>query len=285
MTNINLTRETNFISLLHILFSSVNNRLKYEIKVTCRVISSNALISIAPGVGMSIISLLHHHHNAQDDYEYASLQHCILTALQSLLYFCLWIFLFDLGNQIIGVEEDKLNKPTRPIPSGFLSVCGAMKRYWISMFLLCRYGYFLGIFLYTMAWIATQAIYNYTSMSKHWFSKNIIFISVSIICQLSAAWLISSSSIPDVAQMWIFFLAFLECVTFLAQDMRDVEGDRKIGRNTLPVAIGIDYCRSALFCIFLVLCPFSLLFYLLTLRFLVAVCCAFFCSMWRGSGG
>jgi 4-hydroxybenzoate polyprenyltransferase len=42
----------------------------------------------------------------------------ILNCTYSFIYFVLFLYTFTLSNQVIGVEEDKINKPQRPIPAG-----------------------------------------------------------------------------------------------------------------------------------------------------------------------
>ena len=63
-----------------------------------------------------------------------------------MLYAVFWTWLhllqFCVSNQSIDPEEDALNKPWRPIPSGLISVAGARRLRWIllpSCFLLSAY--------------------------------------------------------------------------------------------------------------------------------------------------
>lgn|GEM_PF-3715434 len=52
----------------------------------------------------------------------------------SLVHFSFYIYNFCLANQIVGVEEDGINKPDREVPSGRLSIQGAWLRWTCAMF-------------------------------------------------------------------------------------------------------------------------------------------------------
>ena len=51
---------------------------------------------------------------------------------------------FNLSNQYTGAEEDKINKPDRPIPSGLVTVEGARFRWYIVTVLYLIVGLAIG---------------------------------------------------------------------------------------------------------------------------------------------
>ena len=57
---------------------------------------------------------------------------------------------------------------------------------------------------------------------------------------------------------WVVSFAAYYSVPFLLQDLRDVNGDAKSGRRTLPVLLGAQNFRDMLFVLFAVLSPPSL---------------------------
>ncbi|TFY76372.1 hypothetical protein EWM64_g7644 [Hericium alpestre] len=116
-----------------------------------------------------------------------------VTLIKNYLFLVTWltpyIYFFNLSNQITGVDEDKINKPDRPIPSGKVTLQGAQRR-WIAAF-----STFLGIALYqpdflpeTLCWIATVAFLCLTSYGDHWFGKNCVAMTTGTWALLSASW-------------------------------------------------------------------------------------------------
>ena len=82
----------------------------------------------------------------------------------------------------------------------------------------------------------------YPYLSSHWFSKNIIFISVGTFVMLASAW-IMVLPINDNAWWWMLKAGVAAGFGCVIQDNRDVEGDRTVGRHTAPVLYGVIYAR------------------------------------------
>jgi len=55
---------------------------------------------------------------------------------------------------------------------------------------------------------------------------------------------------------------FLLAVPGHSQDMRDYEGDLKMGRKTLPIVFGMDAARRVLVFLYCVVCPALLTYYI-----------------------
>lgn len=156
------------------------------------------------------------------------------------LYFGLYIYTFCLANQITGVEEDRVNKPDRAIPAGILTLEEAKLRWFLSMLLFPIIGWALGgwsLCRWALLWQVLIVAYNYGSLDKHWFSKNIVFITLGSVVQLAAAWQLTGP-ITHNAWVWIWTVALIFGVTLQLQDLRDVEGDRLLGRRTFPIVFG-----------------------------------------------
>ncbi|MDJ0799710.1 MAG: UbiA family prenyltransferase [Calothrix sp. MO_167.B12] len=165
-----------------------------------------------------------------------------------LIYFGLSLFAFCLSNQIIGIEEDKLNKPDRPLVAGTLSYTGAQIRCAISIILLILLGYWLGILEWTLLTLLFIFLHNFMSLANHWATKNLL-VAYAIFVNLGASWQLVTPLTPKVWH-WIFLLAaMISCVIHI-QDLRDIEGDRAISRNTFPIAFGESFTRITLCCTF-----------------------------------
>ncbi|KAJ8507736.1 hypothetical protein ONZ45_g9926 [Pleurotus djamor] len=149
-----------------------------------------------------------------------------------------FIYFFNLSNQVTGLEEDRINKPDRPLVTGKVSIEGA-KRRWVTC-VAC----FLGIAAKngrqvpeTLMWIAITGVLCLIPAGGHWFVKNTVGMMLG-------AWAFIGGTYKAVAvptaeiQRFMLVVGLWVGVMAQAQDLRDIEGDRAIGRKTLPVAIG-----------------------------------------------
>ncbi|KAF9020362.1 hypothetical protein BDZ89DRAFT_1103284 [Hymenopellis radicata] len=132
------------------------------------------------------------------------------------LYGFLYLYSFVVANQITGVDEDKINKPDRPIASGATSLKAATIRYYVLSALYFGYSYVLGVQKWTLLWIATTYAHNFLGFSNFGPTKDMC-MGLGAIAQLMAAWAIG--------------------------DLRDVPGDLKAGRRTTPIILGDTMSR------------------------------------------
>lgn len=162
----------------------------------------------------------------------------------SLLYFTLFTYTFCLSNQIVGVEEDRLNKPDRPLARGVLSLEAAWLRWGVSMALFTATGAHLGVLGWTLVWQLATFIHNPAGGSKNWLVKNLVN-GVGVVVMLQVAWQQAAPMMVS-AQSWLLFLALAVATLVAIQDLRDLEGDRASGRRTLPLVIGVKATRRVL---------------------------------------
>ncbi|KAF8185575.1 UbiA prenyltransferase family-domain-containing protein [Mycena galopus ATCC 62051] len=155
----------------------------------------------------------------------------------SFCYFLLYIYSFDIANQINGVAEDSFNKPDRPLSSGRVSVHGAYIRCepWnCSHSITAAWG----VLPWGVLWVVIVTVYtSFYGGDKHWFTKNLVFMSVGSLCLLHASWGLVA---PLTSKEWRWAVALSGVFGVVAnvQDMRDVVGDRVAGRRTLPIVLG-----------------------------------------------
>ncbi|MCL1472571.1 UbiA family prenyltransferase [Argonema antarcticum A004/B2] len=168
----------------------------------------------------------------------------LLVMGRGIVYFLLYIVPFCVSNQIVGVEEDRINKPHRPLVKEVVSLQGAKVRCVVSMVLFTLFGWWFGVLEWTLLWQACIILHNMSSGSKHWFTKN-LFMGVGAFAQLAAAWQLVTPITP-VAWRWIAVVASVWLMLAAVQDLRDIEGDRAIGRNTFPIAFGETASRVVL---------------------------------------
>ena len=77
----------------------------------------------------------------------------------ALIYYFLYLYCFNLYNQIAGAEEDKIDKPDRPIPSGLLILQGARYRWYLVTTLYILAGIAIGNVWSCFLWMLVALMY------------------------------------------------------------------------------------------------------------------------------
>lgn len=176
-----------------------------------------------------------------------------LAALgRSFLYFWLYIYGFCLANQISGIDEDRANKPDRPLSAGLVSYRGALRRWAVVMLLFSLVGWWFGILKWAVLWQACIVLHNFCNWSKHWFTKNFIIMQIGVVALMAPAWELVTPLNPTIWR-WIIIMAIMIGITINLQDLRDIQGDRLMGRKTLPICWGEARTRIALCVSFILL--------------------------------
>lgn len=207
-------------------------RAAREARVTYGVIWRDLSVTVIPGSLMCLTAL----HAAGA----LSLRTAALALGKCLLYFLLHVYVFTIDNQILGHEEDRVNKPDRVLPSGFISLPGARRRREIAMVLFPLVGWLLGgvPFLgYALGWIVLTIAYNHWGLHRHWVTKNLVFITLYAILLLAPAWQLAAP-LDETGIRMILVISAAMGLTLNLQDFRDVTGDVFLKRRTLPLAIG-----------------------------------------------
>ncbi|MDI1479376.1 UbiA family prenyltransferase [Polyangium sp. y55x31] len=92
---------------------------------------------------------------------------------RSLLYFFLYTYAFCLANQARGLEEDRRNKPHRPLVRELVSVRGAWRRWAVVMALFTLAGAWLGVLEYALGWQLIILVHNVVLGARNWIVKNL----------------------------------------------------------------------------------------------------------------
>lgn len=228
----------------------------FELYVLYRLICRDIPVSILSGSIFSISALKVNH--------LLNVYNLVGALCKVIVYFVLYIYNFCMMNQIVGIEEDKINKPDRPLASGLINLNQAKVRLCITMILFPTYAYLSGdlVILYSaIGWQIIMICYNYLGFDKHWFNKNIVFITTGTFVQLTAAY--EYGNLPlnikdrELPYLWILYISLAFGISLNLQDLRDVIGDQKLNRQTLPVLLGQEKSRKIIALIILCL-PISL---------------------------
>ncbi|WP_433761602.1 UbiA family prenyltransferase [Nocardia sp. CA-135398] len=164
-----------------------------------------------------------------------------LVLAECLVYFWLYIYTFNLSNQLTGIEEDRRNKPHRPLVVGLVSPQGARWRLmWVTATFLVL-GAVLGVLEWTVLWIVAWCFHDQFGGARTLWGKNAAMVAGTI-AQLAAAWQIVTPLTP-AAWTWIAAIAIPLGVLVSLQDLRDIDGDVAVGRRTAAVVFGEVACR------------------------------------------
>jgi len=155
--------------------------------------------------------------------------------------FWIWMHLlqFDVANQVVDPEEDGRNKSFRPIPAGLISLRDATILRWVLIptCLLLSAMYSTHVFSVSVVLSSLVIWYNEFGAHEHWFSKNVMtavgYSSFELGGTLVAG--CNRSHLEPVAMIAVALSVVIFATTLHCQDFKDEEGDRLIGRKTLPI--------------------------------------------------
>ncbi|KAJ7776078.1 UbiA prenyltransferase family [Mycena olivaceomarginata] len=159
----------------------------------------------------------------------------------------LHLIAFEIQNQIIGLEEDKLSKPSRPLVSGRLTVQKAHKIYLLLIVLSLWNSASHGILACSILHLVSMFAYNELRLSRHWALKSFIG-SMGYVCYSWGMTVIFDHGRPlsKISIIAVVVSGLIFTTTGHAQDFRDRDGDAAIGRKTLAMVIPQPLARWSL---------------------------------------
>jgi 4-hydroxybenzoate polyprenyltransferase len=173
----------------------------------------------------------------------------LLKYLYLLSWLTPYIYFFNLSNQITGVDEDRINKPDRPIPAGIVTLEGAKWRWIIALLVFLLVAAFKPILLpETIGWVFTAAFLSLTSGGSHWFGKNCVAMTAGTWSLLNGSW-------KDRSQCFVIAMSVWAGLLTQIANLRDIKGDAVVGRKTMPLVFGE---RATRWIITLLLLPTSI---------------------------
>ncbi len=156
----------------------------------------------------------------------------------------LWInllpFAIDNQRQPLAIEEDRKNKPWRPLPSGFITRKAARRTMLTTYSIAFLISIYLGTIQQCITLMALGFVYNdLGGADRSCVIRNLVN-AAGFTCFASGATVIASypSSWTHVSSEWFALIFMTIFSTVQAQDMPDQQGDLARGRKTLPLVIG-----------------------------------------------
>ena len=171
-----------------------------------------------------------------------------LTSVRCLPLIMIWTWLnllpLTMNNQHRqgDVEEDKKNKPWRPIPAGRLSV-EETKTFMLASYLVAVLGsVYLGGLVECLALVTQGWIYNELGAANDsYLARNVLNATGYMTFAAGAAKVAcihSGTTIQGGSYTWFVLLGLVIATTIQFQDLYDQEGDRARGRLTIPLIVG-----------------------------------------------
>jgi len=160
------------------------------------------------------------------------------------------LFLIDIDNQSLSFEEDKLNKPWRPLPSERIKASTA-KFISKALNLICLLVSWLigGRELMIISAMFCGLVYSYDHLllNGHYFWKNIINGFGYAVLEMGATTVLNGSvpRQPNIILALVLSWAVI-CTTVHVQDLADIEGDRLMGRQTVAIYLGQNVTRTSI---------------------------------------
>ncbi len=154
-------------------------------------------------------------------------------------------------NDIFDIEIDKVNAPTRPLPSGRMSKGEAYLCYFILAFLGLFFSTFTGIdsFLVAFSGILVSALYDYKLKVTGFLGNFSVAFATSL--PFLYAFTIVDEANPTVLVFWgMVFLSVL--AREIVKDIADIEGDRIKNARTIPLIYGVRRAAQIAFLLYLI---------------------------------
>jgi len=147
-----------------------------------------------------------------------------------------WIHLlhFNVANQYHAVDEDRVNKPHRPIPSNKISQEHAAVLRWalwpVCLAISAMYG--RSVLFFSLVLLMTTAGYNELELSQHWFFKHTLLVGIYAAFDLAPKIILGLPTSHTSAAVSCLILL----TTVQIQDFPDISGDLLSHRRTIPIA-------------------------------------------------
>jgi 4-hydroxybenzoate polyprenyltransferase len=232
---------------------SVAGRLRHEVRLTWRMIADNVMVTLLPTVLGAVTAGVRYHRPAETR---------LVGVGEAVVLGLLAVYIFDTSNQVDAGEEDALNKPYRPIPAGLATSAGLRRRYWWATVVYTLIGWLLGVWLWVLLWeAAVFVVYRWGSPRSYLYWKVVFNLSGALLVTASGWRLVAP--LDGTAWRWIGFPAVYFTLALIYEDVRDMEGDRSIGRRTPALVVGPAFVRCW-FAALMVLLPFA--FYVVLAR-------------------
>jgi 4-hydroxybenzoate polyprenyltransferase len=210
--------------------------IRHELIVTARLNADNVWVASLPPLLFTLTAALRFDLGAVD---------LAVTIVQSLVWSMLFIYVFDTANQAGGSEEDHANKPYRPIPAGLVTPVGMWRRNYVGSlcFLVLSAFASLTTFVAAVVWIVLVQVTHRFLRPRFYIVWKPLTTWIGAVAQLAGSWAIAHP-LDATGWFWTVAVATMFIIPLAIEDVRDMDGDRVIGRVTQPLLFGARAVRT-----------------------------------------
>ncbi|KAI1638957.1 UbiA prenyltransferase family-domain-containing protein [Biscogniauxia mediterranea] len=160
---------------------------------------------------------------------------------------------FDLANQRSpeSVQEDLLNKPWRPIPTGKVTAAQTRRAMLITIPLALLFNYLLGVWRQGLFIMVFTWMYNDIRGGDEIVRDLIISVSYGMFNSASLEIAVGGGEYTPInvsrgGIMWTAIISGVILTTMQVQDLKDQAGDRTRGRQTIALWLGDQFSRLSI---------------------------------------
>jgi len=141
-------------------------------------------------------------------------------------------------NDIIDKNSDKINHPTRIIPSGRLNVKQAGIEYFFLVIAACVISSFINQLAFLIVFLTSVLLFLYSNILK----RIPLLGNVTVAYLTGMAFIYGGVSVghPSAALIAALFAFMINFLRELLKDIQDINGDKNVGIKTFPIKFGID---------------------------------------------
>lgn len=165
-------------------------------------------------------------------------RHNPLALFCALCWLWFHLFQFNASNQSYSANEDILNKPWRPVPSGRIGVKDSRALRWGLMIFCLGFSslFSLNVVMTSGIYTVLLVMHDDFHLSHNPIFKNLFNTGGYVAFELGTSLILSrESSLDGMSIKALSCSALVILLTIHAQDFADVNGDRRSGRRTLPI--------------------------------------------------
>lgn len=165
----------------------------------------------------------------------------LMTTLLVVVFLLAILLVFNISNQLCDIEEDRIDKPDRPLPSGMISLKGAQDRCFLSAFTGLAIALYIEAVPCTILFYAMAYMHNNLGGKRLWHVRTYL-TATGILVPIIVGWN-TTAPIPKQVLLLFLYIKVLWCIIGPIQDLRDLDGDSKSGRNSFPIVFGVTFTK------------------------------------------
>lgn len=208
-------------------------RFGREARLTWFMVADNLLLCTLPPLLFALAASL---------YAQAGPFQTLLGILKATVLSLMFLYVFDSSNQVRAGEEDARNKPYRPIAAGLTDARGLTRRFWCAMPVYTLTAWLLGGLAWVLLWQVTVLFMLYWASPQYYSWWKTPSVISGAFTQLGTGWQVVAPLDPT-AWRWILTISLFMPLACVYEDIRDMPGDRAVGRRTPAIMWGARAVR------------------------------------------